>query len=145
VIKLAKLLLVEDEIYIFKIEEQILKKASHNVVWTDASEKAWEYLENGYPDGEQYNLAIIDIVYIRKVPHGPTFKDEGLKLTRRIRHDDRFKHLPILGTTLFLPEDDNESWKEKFIKNGGDEFLEQYIDPEEFVQIIDKLLHNKNQ
>jgi len=139
---MAKILVVEDRTYYARIVEEMLQQRGHQTRWTDASEVAFRYLKEGHPDGVAFDLLVLDVNEIREHPDGPARSPEGIYLLERIRQDEQFVDLPVVGTTIFLDESVQRKWQEIFAEAGGDRFFRHEIDEEEFLATIDELLQS---
>jgi DNA-binding response OmpR family regulator len=82
---MAKLLIVDDDVFFNRALEQYFKKAGHEVVTAFAGEEALAKVESESPD-----LVILDVMM-------PDI--DGFEVCRRLRADRRFSHLPILMLT----------------------------------------------
>lgn len=81
-----RILAVDDEEFNLDIITDHLKRAGYDVIGAEDGEKAWETLER---------IKDIDIIVLdRMMP-----KMDGMQLLRKIKADDRFKHINIIMQT----------------------------------------------
>lgn len=151
----SMVLVVEDEETRRIPVEKHLQDAGYDTRWTDSTSLAWKYLERGAcasavygPDivwesvpGDGYKLVVLDVDELRELPRGPVLRGEGIKFLRKLRGDPRFskKKLPVIGVTHLLPPD-SASWKETFMRAGGNCFFECPLDLSELVRSANRLL-----
>lgn len=141
----AKILVVEDQVTFASFTERILHEAGYATRWTDASEVALDYLKSGSPDQRPFDLVVLDILALRRVPNGPARFPEGLRLLRQIRTEASLMKIPVIGASIFGARDAKETWIELFHDEGGTAFFEQYYDPEEFLKTVADLLKSKKE
>lgn len=129
-------LLVEDDDMLGAYEERPLREGGFETKWTDATDVARGYLDDGGID-----LLILDVDELRKEPKGTRLREEGLRFLRKLRGDPRYakEKLPVIGTTRHLPTNSG-SWEKEFLDAGGDVFLEQPVDLVELVSTVRRLL-----
>ncbi|MFV0520162.1 MAG: chemotaxis protein CheV [Lachnospirales bacterium] len=104
-------LVVEDSATPLTVIVNKLKSVGYTEIITKTNgNEAWEYLERldqkGYDISEQVKCIISDIEM-------PIM--DGLEFTKKVRADNRFKHLPIILFSALV----NEEMKEKCLKSGA--------------------------
>ncbi|OHB72418.1 MAG: hypothetical protein A2V70_08695 [Planctomycetes bacterium RBG_13_63_9] len=129
-----RILVVEDDDIIHITEELELQRAGYGTRWTDATNVAWQYLEEG---GDA--LVILDVYKLRERPWGPPVEYAGLELLRRLRSDPRFTKdkLLVIGTSQFLP-DHGSTFRDIALEEGVNEFVE--IGQDDLVAKVNELL-----
>ena len=134
--KKSLILVVEDNAVFRHIEERALSQAGYRTRWTDATYEARDYIDKG-----NIALVVLDVDEVRAQPYGPIMRGQGLTLLLDLRKEQRFSkdRLPVIGTTIYLPQTDS-SWKSAFLKAGGNAFMEHPIDPDELVLNVRRLL-----
>jgi two-component system, chemotaxis family, sensor kinase CheA len=90
----GKVLLAEDSDFFRNQVRRLLEGVGFQVVAATDGQEAWELLEE---HGDAIELVATDVEMPRLT---------GLELTRRIRADSRFAHLPIIALTSLADEDD---------------------------------------
>lgn len=133
------ILVVEDNPVFQSIEEGALRNAGYRTRWTDATEEARRILET-----KKIALVILDCDEIRAEPYGDLLRYEGYRFIKELRQNPRFPKdtLPIIGITTWLPRDAG-SWRNAFLKAGGNAFMEQPIDPDKLVAQVLELLSKR--
>ncbi|MBN1971429.1 MAG: chemotaxis protein CheW [Candidatus Delongbacteria bacterium] len=88
------ILLAEDSDFFRKQVKTFIENEGFKVIAGIDGEDAWEMLQNS---SEIIEMVVTDIEMPRM---------NGLEFTKKIRGDERFKHLPILGLTSLAGDDD---------------------------------------
>lgn len=121
---MAKILLIEDDIFISDIYEDSLKKANHVVVCAYDGDEAVEYLKK-----ENFDLVLLDIM----LP-----KQTGLDVLKTLRNELKLDVLVYLLTNL-----GEENIREQAQKLGSNGYLlKSKFLPKQIVSEIDKILVN---
>lgn len=123
-----KILIVDDDLDFITGLKMILDNAGYEVKLTDNVKDGMKALTEDMPD-----LIILDVMM-------ENF-DDGFNMCADIKHDDRFKHLPVIILTAvtevtglkFDPETDGEYLE-------ADEYMEKPIIPEIFLDKIAALI-----
>lgn len=119
------ILLVEDDKINQILAEKILKKQKNNVVIANNGLEALELITEN-----KFDIILMDI----QMP-----ELDGMETTRIIR--EKFKiNTPIIALTAYAAKGD----KEKFIKNGMNDYISKPISIREFYKVIDRNLNKKN-
>lgn len=61
---------------------------------------------------------------------------DGLEVARRLRLDDRTRHLPLVAVTAFARDDD----RERALQAGFDHYMSKPIEPEQFLALVGRIL-----
>lgn len=132
-----KILVVEDDDVFHIMEEEALRKEGYEVYWTDATVVAKTYLEHG-----DFNLLVLDLDQLRRVPYGPLLSEEGLRFLANLRASPKFSkdRLAIIATTVYIPEEGPASFKERSFYAGADDFIEQPVTAAMLIPSVQRLL-----
>ncbi len=114
-------LVVEDNFAHLEYLTYLLKKRNINVVSANSGEKALELLK-----GLDINCALLDI----NLGHGMS----GIQLMVKLRHETKYKNLPIISVTAYFGRENKES----FINHGFTNFIAKPFNYEQ----LDEMLHN---
>ncbi len=110
-----RVLLVDDELYYFKLLEKPLKDAGHTL---DYAKNAKEALADISAKGAE--IIIMDL----RLPD-----TSGFEVLERLRRDPRFSHVPLIVITV----DNDLNNKLKAFELGADDYLVKPFQPEELV------------
>ena len=99
-----KILIVEDNPVHMRLIEMTLKAKDYTLLKAASGEEALELAARDKPD-----LVIMDI-------HLP--KMNGFEVTRKLRENPAFSHIPIIAITANAMKED----RERVIKSGGDAY-----------------------
>jgi two-component system alkaline phosphatase synthesis response regulator PhoP len=117
-----RILVVDDEIYIVHILEFSLTMEGYTVLTASDGEGALRVIEEENPD-----LVVLDIM----MP-----KMDGYEVTRRIREEERTRHLPvILLSAKGRPVD-----REAGLQSGADDYITKPFSPRKLLERIRDLL-----
>jgi two-component system, chemotaxis family, sensor kinase CheA len=119
------LLLAEDSDFFRGQIQRIMEAVGYHVVAVEDGQKAWEMLQR---QPEQFSLVATDI----EMP-----QLDGLSLTRRIRADERFSHLPVIALSSLSGEEE--------IARGVEAGVTEYhvkLDQDQLLESIQKVLKN---
>jgi len=106
----ARILIVEDNPVNLKLASELLEMEGYAVERAVDAERAQELLRAAVPD-----LILMDIAL-------PGM--DGLALTRRLKSDDRLKHVPVVAMTAFAMKGDEG----KALAAGCDGYITKPID-----------------
>lgn len=90
----SAILLAEDSDFFRGQVKKIIEDGGHTVVGAEDGQVAWEYL-NEHPD--EIALVVTDL----EMPNM-----DGFELTKHIKSDERFAHLPVIALTSLAGEED---------------------------------------
>src|SRR5512146_460393 len=110
-----RVLLVDDELYYFKLLEKPLKDAGHTL---DYAKNGKEALAEISANGAE--IIIMDL----RLPDA-----SGFEILERLRRDQRFSHVPLIVITV----DNDLNNKLKAFELGADDYLVKPFQPEELV------------
>lgn len=110
-----RVLLVDDELYYFKLLEKPLKDAGHSLDYAKNAKEALAQIST--------NIAEIVIMDLR-LPDS-----SGFDVLERLRRDQRFSHIPLIVITV----DNDLNNKLKAFELGADDYLVKPFQPEELV------------
>ncbi len=119
-----RVLLVDDELYYFKLLEKPLKDAGHTL---DYAKNAKEALADISAKGAE--IIIMDL----RLPDAT-----GFEILERLRRDPRFSHVPLIVITV----DNDLNNKLKAFELGADDYLVKPFQPEELVARL-RILGNR--
>lgn len=119
-------LVVEDEMAIFKLLEFHLKKAGFEALHAGSSEQAKMMIDERLPD-----VVLLDWML-------PAMS--GDEFVRVLRQDSRTKFLPVIMLTAKGEEKDKESG----LNNGADDYMVKPFSPRELIARINALLRRMN-
>ncbi len=120
----AKLLLVEDNEINQMVAEEILRQAGYEVSIANNGLEALEMLDN-----ESFDLVLMDIQM-------PIM--DGLTAARKIREQEKFRHLPIVALSAHALEEDVQ----KSLAHGMNEHTTKPINPQELYKTIAYWIEN---
>lgn len=117
-----KILCVDDEPVNLKILEAILVTRGYEVIKADNGEKGLEIIK-----GQNIDLVLLDVMMPRI---------DGFEVCRRIKEDDKFRHIPVVMITALTSKGD----RIKGIEVGADDFMSKPFDHGEILARIKMLL-----
>ena len=117
----VRVLLVEDSTFFLNIERSYLEAAGYQVSTAENGQEALEKLEK-----QNFDIVVTDI----DMP-----LCNGYELTRQIKADDRWKHLPVMAVTSLTGEKD----REKGLESGIDEYQVK-LDRDEVLRALEQLI-----
>ena len=120
----SHLLIVENNKELKALMQQLLS-ARYHVVAVDNSEEALEAIRSHEPD-----IIIADVM----LP-----KTDGFELTRQIKHDEDYSHLPVILLTHKTQEEDPQS----ALSAGADDFITKPFKLKDLILHIDNLIANR--
>jgi len=122
----ACILIVDDNPINLKLASNVLKAEGYETDLATDAEQAQERLQHMTPD-----LILMDIAL-------PGM--DGLALTRKLKSDDRLKHIPVVAMTAFAMKGDDQ----KALAAGCDGYITKPIDTRQFPQqVADALARSK--
>ncbi len=104
------ILLIDDHPVNLKLASQVLLAGGHTVIQAEDAEQALALLQESVPD-----LVLTDIAL-------PGM--DGLELTRRLKADPRFRHLPVVALTASAMKGDER----RVLQAGCDAYISKPID-----------------
>jgi CheY-like chemotaxis protein len=104
------ILVIDDHPVNLKLASQVLLAGGHQVIQAEDAEQALEVLQQRLPD-----LVLTDIAL-------PGM--DGLELTRRLKADPRFRHLPIVALTASAMKGDER----RVLAAGCDAYIAKPLD-----------------
>jgi CheY-like chemotaxis protein len=121
----ATILVVDDNPTNLKLAAEVLECEGHSVLRAGGAEEAQEVLKRSLPD-----LILMDI----QMPGM-----DGLTLTRRLKSDSAYQHIPILALTSFAMKGDDQ----KAFAAGCDGYITKPIDtrklPGQITEILQRI------
>ncbi len=120
----SHLLIVENNKELKTLMQQLLS-ARYHVVAVDNSEEAFDAIRSHEPD-----IIIADVM----LP-----KTDGFELTRQIKHDEDYSHLPVILLTHKTQEEDPQS----ALSAGADDFITKPFKLKDLILHIDNLIANR--
>ena len=117
-----RVLVVEDMEINRKVVRIVLKAKGYEVIEAAHAEEALEILQAGTPD-----LILMDIAL-------PGVSGEDL--TRQIKANPQWCHLPIVALTAMAMKGD----REQFLNAGCDDYISKPIDTQALAELVDKYL-----
>ncbi len=122
----ATLLLAEDSAFFRGQVAGFFREAGYAVLEAEDGREAWDILCR---EGEKINAVVTDI----EMPHM-----DGLALTRKIRADERFRHLPVVALTTLAEDEDIERGREAGVTD-----YQVKLDREELLASVTRLLRTE--
>ncbi len=110
-----RVLLVDDELYYFKLLEKPLKEAGHDLQYAKTAKEALSDIS-----AKGAEIIIMDL----RLPDA-----SGFEILERLRRDQRFSHVPLIVITV----DNDLNNKLKAFELGADDYLVKPFQPEELV------------
>lgn len=123
----AKILLIEDNAANRYLVTFLLEKRGHEILTAETGLEGLEIAARIVPD-----LILLDI----QLPGM-----DGHAVTRMLKSDPRLKAIPIVAVTSYAMVGD----REKCLEAGAEGYIEKPIDPETFVDEIEKFLKPPDQ
>jgi len=120
-----RILIVNDNPTNIKLASQVLEVEGYTVSMAANAEQAQELLQHMKPD-----LILMDIAL-------PGM--DGLTLTRKLKADERLKHIPVVAMTAFAMKGDDL----KAMEAGCDGYITKPIDTRKFPQQVAAFLLRK--
>lgn len=117
-----KILLVEDNPVNMRLIRLTLKNENYEFVEAVNGEEALALAEIHLPD-----LIVLDI----QIP-----KIDGYEVARRLKQDERSKHIPIIALTAHAMKGDEE----KIINSGCDMYVSKPFDTQKFKTLVQSVL-----
>lgn len=114
----ARILIVDDNPINLKLAADVLEAGGYKVAKAEDAEQAAELLEHIMPDLILMDIALPGI--------------DGLTFTRRLKADDRFRHLPVVAITAFAMKGDEK----KAFDAGCVGYITKPIDTRSFPQQV---------
>lgn len=118
----ARILLVDDNPLNLKLAADILEMDGYGVMKAGDADHAQQQIAEALPD-----LILMDIAM-------PGM--DGLELTRKLKADERFNHIPVIALTASAMKGDDE----KAYAAGCDGYITKPIDTRRFAQQVAGLL-----
>ncbi len=110
-----RVLLVDDELYYFKLLEKPLKEAGHDLQYAKTAKEALADIS-----AKGAEIIVMDL----RLPDA-----SGFEILERLRRDQRFSHVPLIVITV----DNDLNNKLKAFELGADDYLVKPFQPEELV------------
>jgi len=123
----ARILIVDDNPTNLKLASQVLEIEGYTVDLAADAEQAQELLQHMTPD-----LILMDIAL-------PGM--DGLTLTRKLKTDEKLKHIPVVAMTAFAMKGDDR----KALDAGCDGYITKPIDTRKFPQQVSAFLRKKTE
>ncbi len=118
----ATILVIDDNPVNLKLASEVLLADGHEVIRAEDAEQALSLLETHMPD-----LVLTDIALPRM---------DGLELTRRLKADPRYRHLPVVALTASAMKGDQA----RVLAAGCDAYIAKPIDTRTLSAQIMRLL-----
>jgi CheY-like chemotaxis protein len=119
---MARILVIDDNVVNLRLASEVLIADGHCVFRADDAEQAWTLLER-----QAIDLVLTDIAL-------PTM--DGLELTRRLKADARFRHLPVVALTASAMKGDES----RILGAGCDAYIAKPIDTRTLSSSLARLL-----
>lgn len=116
------ILVIDDNPVNLKLASEVLRSAGHDVVRAEDAEQAWRLLETRMPQ-----LVLTDI----SLPGM-----SGLELTRKLKTDPRYAHLPVVALTASAMKGDEA----KILAAGCDAYIAKPLDTRQLAAQISRIL-----
>ncbi|MGE5251681.1 MAG: response regulator [Bacteroidota bacterium] len=110
-----RILLIDDELYYYKLLEKPLKAAGHEVEYARTAKEALSGIAARGPEIVILDLRLPDV--------------SGFEVLERLRRDQRFSHIPLIVITV----DNDLNDKLRAFELGADDYLVKPFPPEELV------------
>ena len=120
-----KILIAEDNPQNMRMIEMTLRPKGYTLLRATDGEEALDVSHRERPD-----LIIMDIQLL---------KMNGLEVTRKLRENPAFSHIPIIGVTAYAMKGD----RKKVLEAGCDAYLSKPINTRELPEMIDKMLSQR--
>ncbi|HSW93042.1 MAG TPA: response regulator [Gammaproteobacteria bacterium] len=118
------ILIIEDNLLNLKMMDYLLTAKKYDVYRAMDAREALSLLETVKPA-----LILVDI----QLPGM-----DGLELTRKLKADPRYKHIPVIAITAYAMKTD----KEKALAAGCNGYIAKPVDIKTLPDIIDKYIHS---
>jgi len=110
-----RILLIEDELFYYKLIAPELKKAGYDLKYVRTGKKGLDTIPSYEPDMLIVDLRLPDI--------------SGFEIVERLRNDPDYNHIPV----IFITTQNNLETKLKAFDIGADDYLVKPFQPEELV------------
>jgi len=121
-IRLAKILIADDDPMVLRLLEIKLGQAGHDVITAEDGIKALDVISGDLPD-----LVILD---------GMMPGLDGLEVLQRLKADDGTKDIPVIMLTARTQEEDVEEG----ISSGAADYVTKPVKSEELIACIERLI-----
>lgn len=121
------ILVIDDNPVNLKLASEVLRAAGHDVIRAEDAEQALRQLETRVP-----HLVLTDI----SLPGM-----SGLELTRRLKSDPRYAHLPVVALTASAMKGDEA----KILAAGCDAYIAKPLDTRQLAAQISRILERDAQ
>ena len=118
----GRILIIDDNPINLKLASSVLESEGYAIVNAVDAEEAQEMLQHTMPD-----LILMDIAL-------PGM--DGLTLTRKLKADNRLKHVPVVALTAFAMKGDDR----KALEAGCESYITKPIDTRKLPQLVAELL-----
>lgn len=115
------ILVIDDHPINLKLASEVLLASGHAVIRAEDAEQALRTLETQMPD-----LVLTDIAMPRM---------DGLELTRRLKADPRYRHLPVIALTASAMKGDEA----RVMSAGCDGYIAKPLDTRSLAEQISRL------
>lgn len=119
------ILVIDDHPVNLKLASEVLLASGHRVIRAEDAEQALRSLETQMPD-----LVLTDIAMPRM---------DGLELTRRLKADDRYRHLPVIALTASAMKGDEA----RVLSAGCDGYIAKPLDTRSLAAQISRLFSER--
>jgi signal transduction histidine kinase len=120
---LSYLLLVEDNVHNAKLMLAVLSKAGYEVNWVQNGREMWQALARSQP------AVILMDVHLPEV--------DGLALTRQLKQDRRYQHIPVIAQTALAMKGD----RDLCLAAGAISYISKPINLNELLEIVARYLN----
>lgn len=125
--KKKRILIIEDEPYMVELLKTRLEANNYEVIVAYDGMEGWRKARNEYPD-----LILLDIML-------PGM--DGFKICKLLKHDVRYRNVPIIMLTARANKEDMMMGKEA----GADAYIAKPFDSKLLIQKIEELLGGKHE
>jgi CheY-like chemotaxis protein len=121
----ARILIVDDNVVNLRLAAQVLELEGHSVRIAASAEEAQTLLGGELPDIILMDLALPGM--------------DGLTLTRKLKADERLRHIPVIALTAFAMKGDEA----KAYEAGCDGYITKPIDTRAFPRQVNDVLQKR--
>jgi CheY-like chemotaxis protein len=119
------ILVIDDNPVNLKLASEVLLAAGHQVIRAEDAEQALAMLRTQLPDVVLTDIAMPGM--------------DGLTLTRKLKADPRFRHLPVVALTASAMKGDEA----RVLEAGCDAYISKPLDARQLTALLARLLERR--
>ncbi len=129
-----KIIIVEDDPFSIEYYRFIFTKSGHKFLALNSTEQLLAELEH-----DSVSLVIMDINLKNMYLEGK--RVDGVKLTRVIKNNTKWAHIPVLVVSASSLRDDGN---DLMVESKGDRFVSKpIVDIDNFIRLVDEMIYGR--